>query len=143
MRPWKDAKIIVPTPALSEVLIRADDAAPKYLEIITRSSRFKVVPFGDRAAVEAADAHRRALDAGDKKEGTANWAKVKYDRQIMAMAKVESADCVYSNDGDLVKMGVKDGIPIVPLAQPPEPPAPTSADQLNMFDCSAAPACSI
>jgi len=100
----------------------------------------KSSPFGDGAAVEAADAHGRALDAGDKKEGTANWAKVKYDRQIMAIAKVESADCVYSNDDDLVKMGVvKDGIPVVPLAQLPEPPAPA----LTSSTCSTAPACSI
>jgi hypothetical protein len=31
-------KIIVPTPALSEVLIGAGDAAPQYLEILSRSS---------------------------------------------------------------------------------------------------------
>jgi predicted nucleic acid-binding protein len=128
------AKIIIPTPALSEVLIGAGDAAPKYLEIITRSARFKVVPFGDRAAVEAADAHRRAINAGDKREGAdTTWAKVKYDRQIMAIAKVENADCVYSNDDDLVRMGQKDGIPVVTLTQLPNPPAPASIDQYSMF----------
>jgi hypothetical protein len=35
-------KIIVPTPALSEVLIGAGDAAPQYLEILSRTSRFKL-----------------------------------------------------------------------------------------------------
>ena len=35
-------KIIVPTPALCEVLIGASEAAPQYLDIINRSSRFKV-----------------------------------------------------------------------------------------------------
>jgi predicted nucleic acid-binding protein len=126
-------KIIVPTPALSEVLIGAGEAAPKYLEILSRSSRFKIVPFGDRAAVEAADAHRRAIDAGDKKEGADNWAKVKYDRQIMAIAKVENADCIYSNDNDLVRMGQKDGMSVITLAQLPDPPAPTASAQYSMF----------
>lgn len=129
------AKIIIPTPALSEVLIGAGDAAPKYLEIIARSARFKVVPFGDRAAVEASDAHRRAINVGDKREGTdTTWAKVKYDRQIMAIAKVENADCVYSNDPHLVSMGRRDGIPVTTLAELPNPPAPASTGQYSMFD---------
>jgi predicted nucleic acid-binding protein len=128
------AKIIIPTPALSEVLIGAGDAAPKYLEIINRSARFKVVPFGERAAVEAAAAHREAIDAGDKKEGGSSWAKVKFDRQILAIAKVEGAECIYSNDDDLVKLGKKDGIPVVLLDDLPEPPEPGEADQSNMFE---------
>jgi hypothetical protein len=62
------AKIIVPTPALSEVLIGAKEAAPAYLDILSRSARFKIVDFGTRAAVEAAAARRQAKQAGDKKE---------------------------------------------------------------------------
>jgi predicted nucleic acid-binding protein len=127
------AKIIIPTPALSEVLIGAGDAAPKYLEIINRSARFKVVPFGERAAVEAAAAHREAIDSGNKKEGDISWAKIKFDRQIMAIAKVEGADCVYSNDGDLVRLGQKDGISVVTLDQLPDPPEPASVNQYSMF----------
>jgi predicted nucleic acid-binding protein len=127
------AKIIIPTPALSEVLIGAGDAAPKYLEIINRSARFKVVPFGERAAVEAAAAHREAIDVGNKKEGDISWAKIKFDRQIMAIAKVEGADCIYSDDRDLVRLGQKDGIPVVTLDQLPDPPAPTGSDQFSMF----------
>jgi predicted nucleic acid-binding protein len=127
------AKIIIPTPALSEVLIGAGDAAPKYLEIINRSARFKVVPFGERAAVEAAAAHREAIDAGNKKEGDISWAKIKFDRQIMAIAKVEGADCIYSDDGDLVRLGQKDGISVVALDQLPHPPAPASSAQFSMF----------
>jgi hypothetical protein len=128
------AKIIVPTPALSEVLIGAGDAAPKYLEIISRSARFKVVPFGERAAVEAAAAHREAIEAGDKKEGGSSWAKVKFDHQILAIAKVEGADCIYSNDADLVKLGKKHRIPVIPLDGLPEPPEPGAVDQGTMFD---------
>ena len=116
-------KIIVPTPALSEVLIGAGDAAPKYLEIISRSSRFKVVPFGTRAAVEAAAAHRDALRAGDKREGSSSsWMKVKFDRQIVAIAKVEGADAIYSNDEDIERFSARDNLEVVKLNQLPFPP---------------------
>jgi len=121
-------KIIVPTPALCEVLIGASDAAPQYLDIINRSSRFKVVPFGTRAAVEAAAAHREALQAGDKKEGTASWLKVKFDRQIVAIAKVEGATAIYSNDGDIRRFSAQDGLEVIKLEDLPAPPEKPQGD---------------
>jgi predicted nucleic acid-binding protein len=117
------AKIIVPTPALREVLIGAEDAAPKYLDILNKSARFKIAPFGTRAAVEAAARHREALRRGDKKEGSPSWAKVKFDRQIVAVAKVEGADRIYSNDDDIKRFGVSDGMEVVMLDELPLPPA--------------------
>jgi predicted nucleic acid-binding protein len=116
-------KIIVPTPALSEVLIGAGDAAPQYLEILSRSSRFKLAPFGERAAVEAAARHREALRLGSKKEGFADWSKVKFDRQIVAIAKVEGAERIYSNDGDIKRFGASDGIEVIVLDELELPPA--------------------
>ena len=44
-------RIIVPTPALSELLVKAGDAGPRYLEIVARSRFFRVAEFGERAAV--------------------------------------------------------------------------------------------
>jgi predicted nucleic acid-binding protein len=117
------AKIIVPTPTLSEVLIGAADAAPAYLEILSKHSRFRVAPFGERAAVEAAARHREAIDRGDKKEGSANWAKVKFDRQIVAIARVEGAERIYSNDDDINRLGARDGIEVIMLNQLKLPPA--------------------
>jgi predicted nucleic acid-binding protein len=116
-------KIIVPTPALSEVLIGAADAAPQYLEILSRTSRFKLAPFGERAAVEAAARHREALRVGSKKEGSADWSKVKFDRQIVAIAKVEGAERIYSNDDDIKRFGASDGIEVVMLDELELPPA--------------------
>lgn len=94
---------------------------PQYLEIISRSARFKIAPFGTRAAVEAAAAHREALRAGDKKEGTASWLKVKFDRQIVAIAK-EGAEAIYSNDSDIEKFSARDGIDVISLEKLPAPP---------------------
>ena len=43
-------RIAVPTPALSELLVKAGDAGPKYLEIVARSKFFRIAEFGERAA---------------------------------------------------------------------------------------------
>jgi hypothetical protein len=117
--------IIVPTPALSEALIGAGDAAPKYLEILSKVARLRVAPFGERAAVEAAARHREALGGGDKREGSESWSKVKFDRQIIAIAKVEGAKRIYSNDGDIRRYCQGEGLEVVRLDEleaPPEKP---------------------
>lgn len=124
------AKIVIPTPALSEVLIGAADAAPAYLEILSKNSRFRIAPFGERAAVEAAARHREAMRLGDKKEGSLNWSKVKFDRQIVAIAKVEGAERIYSNDNDIKRLGASDGIEVITLDDLELPPATTP----DLFD---------
>jgi predicted nucleic acid-binding protein len=122
--------IIVPTPALSETLIGAGEAAPKYLDILNKTARLRIAPFGSRAAVEAAARHREALRVGDKMEGSANWAKVKFDRQIVAIAKVEAAERIYSNDDDIRRYGKADGLQVIKLEDLEGPPEKTS----DLFD---------
>jgi predicted nucleic acid-binding protein len=122
-------KIVVPTPALAEFLIKADDAAPAYLEALNRSKYFRVVSFDQRAAVEVAAAHREALGTGDKREGTASpWTKVKYDRQIVAIAKVEGVTAIFSDDPHIATYAKRDGIPVTTLADLPEPPTDAQAE---------------
>lgn len=43
-------KILIPTPALSEFLVKADI---RLLQTINATSSFKIVPFDERAAIEA------------------------------------------------------------------------------------------
>jgi predicted nucleic acid-binding protein len=114
--------VIVPTPALSETLIGAGDAASQYLDILSKTPRFRIAAFGPRAAVEAAERHRQALRNNDKKEGAESWAKVKFDRQIIAIAKVEGAERIYSNDTDIYRFGRADGLQVVRLEDLPAPP---------------------
>jgi predicted nucleic acid-binding protein len=85
-------RIIVPTPALSELLVGAKDAAPQYLDTINRSRYFRIEPFGERAAVEAAAMTRDAIGRGSKLGPAieSSWAKVKFDRQIVAIASSRS-----------------------------------------------------
>jgi predicted nucleic acid-binding protein len=116
-------KVVIPTPVLSEVLVRAGDAAPAYLEELNRSARFRIVPFDVRAAVELAALTREALDAGDKREGsTAPWQKIKLDRQIIAIARTEDAAIIYSDDEELQRFAKRAGIEVIGLADLPLPP---------------------
>lgn len=126
-------RIVVPTPALSEVLVRAGAAAPQIVETLNRSSVFRIVPFDSLAAIEAAILTRAAIDAGDKRGGSeATWAKVKFDRQIVAIAKVVRATAIYSDDADVRAMAAAQDIPVIGFAELPLPPEnPQLAMQLE------------
>jgi predicted nucleic acid-binding protein len=116
-------KIIIPTPALSEFLARAGSAASKILEELNYSARFKIVPFDERAAVEAAVLTYEAHQAGDKKGGSqSQWSKIKFDRQIVAIAKVENAEVIYSDDEDMYRFAKKAGIKVIGVSELPLPP---------------------
>ena len=112
--------ILVPTPALSEVLVHADEAGPGYLEILHRTARLRIVPFGERAAVELAAMTRAALEKGDLRAGTfATRAKLKFDRQIIAIARVEGETTIYSDDGDMKSLAAGTGITVVQTSELP------------------------
>lgn len=119
-------RIVVPTPALSELLVGAKDAAPAYLDVINRSRFFRIEPFGERAAVEAAAMTRDAIIRATKLDPAtqSSWAKVKFDRQIVAIAKVVGATSIYSTDPDVAKHAREAGIPSVSLEDLPNPPMP-------------------
>ena len=95
-------KIIVSTPALSELLVRAGSSIPDLIKTIEKSAVFSIEPFDTLAAIEVAMMTRQAIDNGDKRGGVdCTWAKVKYDRQIIAIAKVHRATTIYSDDADI------------------------------------------
>ncbi len=94
--------LIVPTPVLAELLVKAENDAPQLLEQLKGLSRLRVRPFDERAAVELAMMTREALKAGDKRGGSQQpWQKVKFDRQIVAIARVAEATQIYADDKDL------------------------------------------
>lgn len=116
-------RVVVPTPALSEVLVRSGSAGPEIVETLNRSSMFRIVPFDALAAIEAAVMTRAAIDAGDKRGGSdATWAKIKFDRQIVAIAKVARAAAIYSDDNDVRMIAEAENIPVIGLAELPLPP---------------------
>ena len=72
-------KIIIPTPALSEALVRAGAAGSQQIvEHLQKYSVFRIESFDTRAAIEVAAMTRDAVDKGKKRgESSATWAKVK------------------------------------------------------------------
>jgi hypothetical protein len=117
-------KIIVPTPALSECMVHAGPAGPAYLAILAKHAAFRVASFDERAAIEAAvrtfDARLRGQNRGGN-PGIAK-AKIKFDRQIVAIAAVEGAGAVYSDDEDLCRYAREAGMEAFRLADVPLPP---------------------
>lgn len=119
----KRSTLLVPTPALAEFLVLAENEAPAYLKRLARNRAIEIVPFDEKAAVEAAEAEILALQAGDSKAGaTGPRQKIKVDRQIVAIAKVRQVDCLYSEDSDVAKIAVPMGVTVQGLSQIPLPP---------------------
>jgi predicted nucleic acid-binding protein len=120
----QDETIIIPTPVLSEVLVLAGDAGPAYLDEIHGSRLFKVMPFDERAAIELAAVETEARGSGSKRAGSeGTWAKVRFDRQIVAIAKVNNVCRIYSDDDGLGKFAKRCGIDVVRSWELPLPPA--------------------
>ncbi len=118
------SRIIIPTPALSEVLVRAGAAASQQLiDDINKVTVFRIESFDTRAAIEVAAMTRSAID-GKAKRGASDstWAKVKYDRQIVAIAKVNQATVIYSDDRDIRAIATQAGIAVVGLVDLQLPP---------------------
>ena len=83
-----------------------------------------MTPFDERAAIEAAarvyDARRRGQRRGGNPEATK--AKIKFDRMIVAVASVERASVVYSDDEDVCNYAREAGMEAYRLAELPLPP---------------------
>lgn len=70
-----------------------------------------------------AEITRAAITAGDKRSGASwPWVKVKFDRQIVAIAKVASANIIYTDDEGLRSFAEAQGLRVVRLAELPLPP---------------------
>lgn len=103
-------------------MVRAEGAAPAYLTRLSNTSKFKLSTFDVRAAIESAELIRKIkIEQGAK--NAERWAKVKFDIQIVAIAKAENASVIYADDpqiethGERVAISVKR---ICDLALPPQ-----------------------
>ena len=118
------SKILIPTPVFSEFLVNAGAALEKYVDDISNEAYFEVVPFTVLAAIEAAVAThsakqlRRTRDESEK----AAWQRVKIDIQILATAKVNKAEVIYTTDKGVVAQAELMEIPAIHLANLSLPP---------------------
>ena len=107
-------RIILPTPVLSEFVIQVGKDGPAYLDKLSAMKNILAKAFDQVAAIELA-----ALEVEDrlkhsKRVGSASpWAKLRFDRQIVAIAKANRATRIYSDDEDVMKFATRIGIQVV------------------------------
>lgn len=116
------SSVVIPTPVLSALLLRAGRATDAVLRRIEARRAFQVQSFDLRAAVEAA---AMARDGGEGANGSpstgASSAGAERARQVVAIARVNGAARIYSDDPDLTALGRRHGIDVVGLAALPLP----------------------
>lgn len=126
-----DERLIIPTPVLAEFLVLADKSGPQYLDAISGERVFFIKPFDEKAAIEFAAIELGAKRLGDKRGGSKEpWARVKFDHQIVAIAKANGVSRIYSDDGDVRKLAQTVDIEVVGISDLPLP----AAKQMKLED---------
>lgn len=118
----KKTKIILPCPALAEFLIMAYPDGGAYLQDLKSSYRFEIAEFDEMAAIELAELAIRTGKPKKKKRGAETWAKLQYDRQIIAIALARGAKVLYSTDDHQRSLAQKSGIEVFDLSELPLAP---------------------
>ncbi len=122
-------KIIIPTPVLSEVLVRSGKEGLRYVEIIRKSKYFDIKPFDEISAIELSEMNRQALAEGSKTAKTeAPYQKIKVDRQIVAICKMAGVQTIYACDKVLMNFAKAAGLEVIGLHELPLPPQPLQID---------------
>lgn len=115
-------RILVPTPALSEFLVGVRKNHDRYVDVLHQTYRLKIAPFDERAAIECALLTDSDLDSPRALGPTETKAKVKFDRQIVAIAKVNGVDTICTEDDKLAACALRNGLKVLRVADLPLPP---------------------
>jgi hypothetical protein len=146
-------RIIIPTPALAEFLVLAASDGPAYLNELNTRGNFYIKPFDQKAAIELAGMEILARSKGSKRTPASQsepWQKVKIDRQIVAIARTNSAQTIYSDDNGIRSFAEDVGIKVVSswqldlpesktplldqIEEPKADPAPTTTRRIDFED---------
>lgn len=107
-------QLIVPTPVLSELLIKAGGRQVEVLAALVNKKSVQVLTFDEAAAVENA-----AMRRGDLSKKTRGETKkeVSFDLQILAIARVAGAKIILSDDENLRARAARAGMEVRGIAQ--------------------------
>ncbi len=115
-------QVLVPAPALSEVLVTEGVDVQDVLTTLRGSSFIRIGDFDERAAVELAMRLRASIKAGDPREGMRiTKTAMKFDRQIVAIALVNGARVLYSDDDGVERFASSCGLATKHVADLPLP----------------------
>lgn len=118
-----NTKIVIPTPVLAEVLVGAGSARGAYLSEIQNASAIQIISFDIKSAIELSFLLDADGNSSKKKlSRTETWAKVKFDRQIVAIAKAHSVKGLYTDDMHLGEIATANGIVAYHIWDLPLPP---------------------
>jgi hypothetical protein len=122
-------KILIPAPALAEFCVKAD---PDVWAAFKGRSALIVVPFDEKAAIECSVSIAAACRSSSKKGVQANaaWQKIKFDHQIVAIAKANGASTIFSEDDGLRKFATSLGLKAQCTDELPDNPE-SKQQQLN------------
>lgn len=124
-------KILIPSPAFAEALTICSDLE-KVKSVVAGVDIMEIVPFDARAAVEYGIMVRNALANGDKRAGaTGEWQRIKFDRQIVAVAVAHGASVLYTDDCNQTRFAELAGLTVRHTWDLPLPP---KYAQTCMFD---------
>lgn len=115
-------QVLIPTPSLSEILVKIGDANSDILKTLNQTSRFVIAPFDEKAAIELSIVIADAIATGGKKrDSDETWTKIKFDNQIVAISKVNQVSAIYSDDKGVKTKGEKAGIKVLTVNDIPIP----------------------
>lgn len=115
------AKIIIPTPSLTEYLVKAGKARDELMAKLTANRSFVVEPFDQRAAIECALLLAESWDKATRAK--VSRTKFKFDWQIVAIALSRNATAIYSDDLDIHRAAKDLPLKIMSIDQLPIPDA--------------------
>lgn len=126
-------QIVIPTPVLTELLYVSGPEISRVLSEINGAYAFVIAPFDEKAAIECAllvdGAGPSKKGRAKKKEATTETkAKVKFDQQIIAIAKSNNIRTLYTDDGKLSDRAVLNGLSVVHTWDLPLPPVPPQGE---------------
>jgi rRNA-processing protein FCF1 len=115
-------QILIPTPVLAEFLVKAGPNKNEYIDKFFNSKNFVFGLFDVKAAIELSEISDSDLQSGKKLDDKTTWAKVKFDRQIVSIAKAYGAVRIYTDDDRLAKCAVNNGVASTMTWEIPLPP---------------------
>jgi len=117
--------LVIPSPALAEVLTNAGDVGSDWLSTLHGKRAIRIASFDEMAAIECAELARQRT----KRARLSSRNKSKFDEQIVAIAAVSRAERILSDDADIRRLAPSSltVLGIGDLELPPEDP------QTDMF----------
>jgi predicted nucleic acid-binding protein len=111
-------RVLIPTPALTEFSVYA---TPQDIEFLL-SQTFKIAPLDIRAALECGQFIKQLLSAQKaKKSAHFDKLKMKFDLQILAIAKANNVTLFVTDDKQLLSQAAQSGVNALPVSDLPLP----------------------